>query len=65
MVTLKLTLQVTIIESTAPIQQRYYELMESNELDEILDRGAEKANAVANKMVRKMENAMGIGRKRR
>ena len=55
----------TIIESLSPIQQRYNELMESEELDEILDRGAQQANAVASKMVKKMENAMGLGRKRR
>ena len=53
----------TIIESLSPIQQRYNELMESEELDEILDRGAQQANAVASKMVKKMENAMGLGRK--
>ena len=55
----------TIIESLSPIQQRYHELMESEELDEILDKGAQQANAVASKMVKKMENAMGLGRKRR
>jgi tryptophanyl-tRNA synthetase len=55
----------TIIESLSPIQQRYHELMESEELDEILDKGAQQANSVASKMVKKMENAMGLGRKRR
>ena len=60
---LKVILQRSIIESLSPIQQQYHELMESNELDEILDRGAEQANAVASKMVKKMENAMGLGRK--
>ncbi|MFB1081369.1 tryptophan--tRNA ligase [Jeotgalibacillus sp. JSM ZJ347] len=48
-----------------PIQDRYYELMESDELDNILDMGAEKANFAADKMVRKMETAMGLGRKRK
>ena len=55
----------TIIETLSPIQERYNELMESEELDEILDRGAEQANAVASKMLKKMENAMGLGRRRR
>lgn len=54
-----------IIETLSPIQERYNELMGSEELDEILDRGAEQANAVASKMLKKMENAMGLGRKRR
>ncbi|MED4207572.1 tryptophan--tRNA ligase [Neobacillus mesonae] len=48
-----------------PIQEKYYHLVDSSELDEILDRGAEKANAVANKTLKKMENAMGLGRKKR
>ncbi|MEW9053697.1 MAG: tryptophan--tRNA ligase [Neobacillus sp.] len=48
-----------------PIQERYYHLMESTELDRILDEGAEKANLVASKTLKKMENAMGLGRKRR
>jgi tryptophanyl-tRNA synthetase len=54
-----------IISTLAPIQQKYNELMESNELDEILDKGAEKARLVADKMLVKMERAMGLGRKRR
>lgn len=54
-----------IIEALTPIQAKYYTLMESSELDDILDQGAEKARAVANKMLKKMENAMGLGRKRR
>ncbi len=54
-----------IINVLSPIQQKYYELMESNELDDILDKGAEKARLVSNKMVIKMETAMGLGRKRR
>ena len=49
----------------APIQNRYAELLESDELDRILDEGAEKANFLANKTLKKMENAMGLGRKRR
>jgi tryptophanyl-tRNA synthetase len=48
-----------------PIQDRYYELLESPELDRILDEGAKKANLVANKTLKKMENAMGLGRKTR
>lgn len=55
-----------VVESAlAPIQQRYNELINSEELDEILDRGAEKANKVASKMIKKMENAIGLGRKKR
>ncbi|KAA9027553.1 tryptophan--tRNA ligase [Niallia endozanthoxylica] len=54
-----------VIEALSPIQQKYHDLMESSELDDILDKGAEKANQTASKMLKKMENAMGLGRKRR
>jgi tryptophanyl-tRNA synthetase len=54
-----------VVNEFEPIQNRYRELMESAYLDEVLDKGAEKANAVASKMVKKMENAMGLGRKRK
>lgn len=54
-----------VVQALEPIQKKYYELMDSTELDEILDRGAEKAHAAAGKMAKKMENAMGLGRKRR
>lgn len=54
-----------IVDEIEPIQKKYYELLDSKELDEILDEGAKKANTIAGKMVKKMENAMGLGRKRR
>ncbi|CRK83467.1 tryptophanyl-tRNA synthetase [Neobacillus massiliamazoniensis] len=48
-----------------PIQEKYFNLIESSELDDILDQGAEKANLVAIKTLKKMEKAMGLGRKRK
>ncbi|MFJ5714939.1 tryptophan--tRNA ligase [Neobacillus sp. NPDC093127] len=54
-----------VVNFFKPIQDKYYSLMETSELDDILDRGAEKANQAANKTLKKMENAMGLGRKRR
>ncbi len=61
----KSDLAEVMVNYLQPIQERYYQLVESSELDEILDRGAEKANKVASKTLKKMENAMGLGRKRR
>ena len=55
----------SLITHLTPLQERYYELIDSPELDQILDLGAEKANAIATKTLKKMENAMGLGRKRR
>ncbi|WP_347318036.1 tryptophan--tRNA ligase [Rossellomorea sp. RS05] len=54
-----------VVDVIKPIQDRYYELIDSEELDDILDRGAEKANRTAGKMLKKMEKAMGLGRKER
>ncbi|MCM3238022.1 tryptophan--tRNA ligase [Heyndrickxia oleronia] len=54
-----------LVKKLSAIQERYYQLIESDELDKILDMGAEKANKVASKMVKKMENGMGLGRKRK
>lgn len=59
----KADLAEVVNNTLAPIQAKYNELMESTELDHILDEGAKKANAVAKKMIKKMENAMGLGRK--
>ena len=54
-----------VANEIAPIQEKYYDLMETTKLDDILDQGAYKANQAANKMLAKMENAMGLGRKRK
>ncbi|WP_096199044.1 tryptophan--tRNA ligase [Bacillus sp. FJAT-45350] len=54
-----------VAESLRPIQERYHELVNSQELDDILDEGTEKANRAASRMLEKAERAMGLGRKRR
>ncbi|MEW4326321.1 tryptophan--tRNA ligase [Rossellomorea marisflavi] len=54
-----------VVDAIKPIQDRYNELIDSEELDDILDCGAEKANRTAGKMLKKMEKAMGLGRKER
>ena len=46
-------------------QEKYNYYLESDELDEILDAGRDKAALKADRMVAKMERAMGLGRKRR
>ncbi|WP_172369894.1 tryptophan--tRNA ligase [Sporosarcina jiandibaonis] len=53
-----------VINHLTPIQEKYYDLLESPELDSILDDGAERANAIASATLKKMENAMGLGRQR-
>lgn len=46
-------------------QEKYEYYLNSEELDNILDRGRDRANIVAGKMLKKMENAVGLGRKRK
>ncbi|HLQ72616.1 MAG TPA: tryptophan--tRNA ligase [Bacillota bacterium] len=51
-----------VISLLEPIQERYYELIESDELDEILDAGAEKANETAQHTLLNAKRAMGLTR---
>ncbi|WP_210469601.1 tryptophan--tRNA ligase [Sporosarcina sp. 6E9] len=53
-----------VVNHLTPIQEKYYDLLESPKLDSILDDGAERANAIASATLKKMENAMGLGRQR-
>ncbi|MBM7554036.1 tryptophan--tRNA ligase [Thalassobacillus pellis] len=48
-----------------PIKERYDELIDSEELDLVLDNGADRANREAEKMLRKAKKAMGLGRVRK
>ena len=52
-----------LVSKLKPIQERYYEILNSKELDEILTNGAQKASYFAYKMISKVKRKMGIGRK--
>lgn len=58
----KSDLAEAIIQRLEPMQQKYYELLQSNELDLILDEGAKRANHIANATLLKMEKAIGLTR---
>ncbi|TGA97101.1 tryptophan--tRNA ligase [Sporolactobacillus shoreae] len=51
-----------VVGMLKPIQEKYNNLIESSELDEVLDEGAEKAYAIARKTLKDTEQALGIGR---
>ncbi|MGX4670104.1 tryptophan--tRNA ligase [Cerasibacillus sp. JNUCC 74] len=51
-----------VIDILKPIQDKYNALIHSDELDDILDRGAEKAAPIANRTLVKAKKAMGLGR---
>lgn len=63
--TFKEDLAEIIISKLKPIQERYYNLIESQDLDRILDEGAEKANEKAVKTLKKVEKAMGLLRSKK
>lgn len=52
-----------LVDTLRPIQERYNELINSPELDQILDEGAAKAREKASKTYRDVEVAMGLCRK--
>ncbi|MEJ7477709.1 tryptophan--tRNA ligase, partial [Staphylococcus saprophyticus] len=45
-------------------QEKYESYYNSDELDDILDKGRDKAQKASFKTLKKMEKAMGLGRKR-
>lgn len=63
--TFKADLAEAVVALLLPIQTRYNELLESEELEIILDEGAEQARLVANKTLQRMKNGVGLGRKSR
>jgi len=54
-----------VYQELKPIQERYNKLINSKELDDILDKGRERANQVAYKKVMKFNDRIGLGRKRK
>ncbi len=54
-----------VYQELKPIQERFNDLINSKELDTILDNGRERANQVAFKKVMKFNDRIGLGRKRK
>lgn len=54
-----------IYQEFKPIQERYYELVNSTELDDILDKGRERAIQVSQRKLLKLMDRIGLGRKRK
>jgi tryptophanyl-tRNA synthetase len=60
--TFKNDLADIVAQEIEPIQKRFGEIINSRELDEILDRGKERAAAIAQKKVAKVYRKIGLGR---
>jgi tryptophanyl-tRNA synthetase len=54
-----------VINLLKPIQENYEKLIQSEELDTILDEGRDQATQIANKTLMKAKKAMGLGRVRK
>ena len=61
---LKVDLAEIVKETLSTLQEKYYDLIESSKLDDILDQGAKRANQVANQTLADVEYAMGLSRKK-
>lgn len=61
--TFKMDIANLLVDTLTPIHERYYNLIESSELDSILDEGARRANEVATATLDRVEAAMGLCRK--
>lgn len=51
-----------VVETLLPIQERYHELLHSNELDHILDQGIAKSREIAKNKYQDMAKKMGLER---
>lgn len=49
-----------VVEKLKPIQEKYYEYLNSNELDTILDEGIEKVNKIAKEKYLNLKNIVGL-----
>ena len=50
-----------VVEAILPIQERYNEIRESEELIRILNEGAEKAAAISERTMDRVKNKFGLG----
>lgn len=53
-----------VVETIRPIQEKYYQLIDSSQLDDILDQGAARARVLAERKILKVNQRLGLGRKK-
>lgn len=58
--TFKKAVADAVIEEIEPFQKRYQEIIASNYVDEVLNRGAEKAKSIANATLKRVHNVVGL-----
>ena len=60
--TFKKDLADIVVSKLIPIQERYYELLNSKELDDILDKGINITNEIAKKKYEELKQVVGLHR---
>ena len=60
--TFKKDLADLVVEKLLPIQKRYYELLNSQELDKVLDEGRDKTTKIAREKYLALKQAVGLHR---
>ena len=58
--TLKKAVAETVVNTLEPIQKRYHEILDSGMLEHVLEQGAIKARAIADKQLDKVQKAIGL-----
>lgn len=58
----KSDLAEVVVSTLKPIQDKYHYYFQSTELDDILDKGREKAQSVASQVLKRVEQSIGLGR---
>jgi len=49
-----------VVDTLLPIQNRYYELLNNNELNNILNDGMKKTSEIAEKKYKELKNIIGL-----
>ena len=55
-------IQYRVCRDCGKLQERYYELLNNNELDDILDKGMKKTNEIAKTKYEELKDAVGLHR---
>lgn len=58
--TFKKAVADAVVEEIEPFQKRYQEIIASNYVDEVLNRGAEKAKSIANATLKRVHDVVGL-----
>src|SRR5690554_597364 len=62
--TFKGDLAKIVVDELTPIQNKYNEIINSKELDDILDKGRDRAKLIAKRKIDKVYHKVGLGRKK-